>query len=458
MDWKTLLNSERPRTSSEIQTEHRIQFERDYDRTIFSTPVRRLQDKAQVFPLEPNDAVRTRLTHSLEVSTVSRGIARAVSMWLLEKKHINSDMDRQIEAIAATCGLIHDLGNPPFGHSGEDAIREWFKEKSKSDKELKKIFKNNIELGQDFLNFDGNAQTLRLVTKLQVLADFNGLNLTFGTLSAACKYIASSKTLNENKYHEYSKLGYFSSEKDIIDQIRDKTGIKNSRNPISFLVEASDDIVYSVVDIEDGIKKGILNWEKLKIELNTRILPEGKDSLDEAFKIAKRIIDSGGGVVENISDEIHASAFRTAYIAVLINAVVEEFKKQYDLIMAGDYHNELVKMCSASNLLQVCKDIGREIIYCSPETLELELMGRYVIKDLLNLFWEGAKCYNGNAIRTNTFEGKIIALMSDNYKLVFRNYLNLDIITYSQLQLVTDQVCGMTDTFSRDLHRKLTNG
>lgn len=457
MDWKTLLNSERPRTSSEIQTEHRIQFERDYDRTIFSTPVRRLQDKAQVFPLEPNDAVRTRLTHSLEVSTVSRGIAKAVSMWLLEKKHIEADMDRQIEAIAATCGLVHDLGNPPFGHSGEDAIRDWFKEKSESDKELQVFFKNNIELGKDFLHFDGNAQTLRLLTKLQVLADFNGLNLTFGTLSAACKYIASSETLKNNGYHEYSKLGYFSSEKDIIDRIRDKTGIKDSRNPISFLVEASDDIVYSVVDIEDGIKKGILSWEKLKSELKSRILVKDNELLEQALMVAQRIIDSGNNVVKNVSDEIYASAFRTAYITILVKAVVEEFKQQYDSIMAGDYHNELVKKCSASNLLKACKEIGREIIYCSPETLELELMGWHVITDLLNLFWEGAKHYKGDFIRTNTFEGKIIALMSDNYKMVFSNDKSLP-IQYRQLQLVIDHVCGMTDTFSRDLHRKLTNG
>jgi dGTPase len=454
MEWKTLLNSERPRSSSEIQSEHRIQFERDYDRTIFSTPVRRLQDKAQVFPLEPNDAVRTRLTHSLEVSTVSRGIARAVSIWLLEENHIEADMDRQIEAIAATCGLVHDLGNPPFGHSGEDAIREWFKEKSIG--ELKEFFSENADIGGDFLNFDGNAQTLRLLTKLQVLADFNGLNLTFGTLSAACKYVASFETLNWNDYHEYSKLGSFSSEKEIIARIRKKTGIGNCRNPISFLVEASDDIVYSVVDIEDGIKKGILNWAKLENELKTRILDKDKDPLNQALKMAQRIIDSGNNVVENVSDEIHASAFRTAYIAVLVNAVVEEFKQQYNSIMAGEYHEELVKKCSAMKLLQACKNIGREIIYCSSETLELELMGRHVIRDLLDLFWEGAKNYEGISLRTNTFEGKIVALMSQNYKLVF-DCADLN-IRYKQLQLVTDHVCGMTDTFSCDLHRKLTNG
>lgn len=458
MDWKILLNSERPRKSSSDQPEHRIQFERDFDRTIFSTPVRRLQDKAQVFPLEPNDAVRTRLTHSLEVSTVSRGLARAVSQWLQTENHIdpNSDMDRQIEAIAATCGLIHDLGNPPFGHSGEDAIREWFKEKSKNG-EITKIFEKKPELAKDFINFEGNAQTLRLVTSLQVLADFNGLNLTFGTLSASCKYIASSETLKKDGYHEYSKLGYYFSESKTFNQICEKTGTKGARNPISFLVEASDDIVYSVVDIEDGIKKGILTWEGLKKELCSRISEEDRCPLYTAFEITEKILESGESGDWPTSDEIYACAFRTAYISVLVQAVVETFKHNYDLIMAGELHEELVVISSASKLIKACKDIGREIIYCSSETLELELLGRSIINDMLDLFWKGARAYKGKKLKTNKFEGKIVSLMSENYKKVFIN--NADIyIPYRQLQLVTDQVCGMTDTYIRDLHRKLTNG
>src|SRR3954470_18587539 len=126
MEWQQLLNSERPRPTSSPGG-HRLQFERDLDRCVFSTPVKRLQDKAQVFPLEQHDAVRTRLTHSLEVSSVARGLATRSAKWLLERGEIAVGMDRSIEAIAATCGLIHDLGNPPFGHAGEDAIRAWFR-------------------------------------------------------------------------------------------------------------------------------------------------------------------------------------------------------------------------------------------------------------------------------------------------------------------------------------------
>jgi dGTPase len=127
MNWTKLLNADRRRQTTS-PGDHRIEFERDFDRSVFSTPVKRLQDKAQVFPLEPHDAVRTRLTHSLEVSSVARGLATRTAKWLLEAREISPGMDRSIEAIAATCGLIHDLGNPPFGHAGEDAIRSWFKQ------------------------------------------------------------------------------------------------------------------------------------------------------------------------------------------------------------------------------------------------------------------------------------------------------------------------------------------
>jgi dGTPase len=155
MNWTKLLNADRRRQTTS-PGDHRIQFERDFDRAVFSNPVKRLQDKAQVFPLEPHDAVRTRLTHSLEVSSVARGLATAAAKWLRARKHISGDMDRAIEAIAATCGLIHDLGNPPFGHAGEDAIRSWFK-RPERDKLLRVSLNGDEQQIQDFLKFEGKC-------------------------------------------------------------------------------------------------------------------------------------------------------------------------------------------------------------------------------------------------------------------------------------------------------------
>ena len=242
MKWSELLNADRRRQTT-CPEDPRIEFERDFDRSVFSTPVKRLQDKAQVFPLEAHDGVRTRLTHSLEVSSVARGLATRAARWMLEERKISEDMDRQIEAIAATCGLLHDLGNPPFGHAGEDAIRAWFRRPERQDC-LQRSLESEQQI-QDFLKFEGNAQSLRLVATLQILADYNGLNLTFGTLSALCKYVAKSDEADKKSTNRaLRKPGYFASEGHIVDEIREKTGTGDARHPICYLVEAADDIFY----------------------------------------------------------------------------------------------------------------------------------------------------------------------------------------------------------------------
>ena len=458
MEWNKLLNSERPRRSSNPDGEHRIQFERDFDRAIFSTPLKRLQDKAQVFPLEPHDAVRTRLTHSLEVSAVARGLGIAISQWLLEKKYIEPGMERSIEAIAATCGLIHDLGNPPFGHSGEDAIHYWFKNRF-GESGLRDILKDD-QLIQDFLKFDGNAQSLRLVSKLQILADFKGLNLTFGTLSASCKYVSPSHNSGDEKDHAKSKPGYFASENDLVKQVREKTGTGEARNPITFLVEAADDIVYSVADVEDAIKKGVLAWREVQDSL--------KDSLSEicvedSIAGMDRILKGEEGrIPEGLPDDVRASAFRTSVIGIMVKSTIKEFQGRYDLIMKGLYRSELVKDCTAWPLIEKLKGLGKARVYCTPSNLKLELMGRHVISDLMDVFWEGARELSVDDVpQTKTFPGKIGALLSNNYRRAFRHSMEtMQELPeqYHRLQLVTDYVCGMTDTFAKHLHAELMNG
>lgn len=428
MDWNVILNPERPRKSTSTG-DHREQFERDYDRAVFSSPVKRLQDKAQVFPLEPHDSVRTRLTHSLEVSSVARGLARKVCKdFLLPKGEIKDGQDRQIEAIAATCGLIHDLGNPPFGHSGEDAIQEWF-EKVITEPEWNKCLGQKEELARDFLQFEGNAQTLRIVAKLQVLADFHGLNLTYGTLSALCKYTASS--LEARAYekakgeldgiekthgggsrqfseaaakldHAKSKIGYFTSESNLVQEIREKTKTGDARNPITFLVEAADDIVYAVADIEDGVKKRILSWAEL-----SQFLQKGPEAAAATVRtILKRqeaiLVPSPNP--EDLPDDIRCAAFRTAAIGVLVEAAADTFRENYEEIMAGKFagkgKGELAGMGPTAPFVELLKLIGRTKIYCTHSNLKLELLGRKVIKDLLCMFWEGPE--NSNRIRPSS--------------------------------------------------------
>lgn len=492
MDWNAILNAERPRPSTSTG-DHREQFERDYDRAVFSSPVKRLQDKAQVFPLEPHDSVRTRLTHSLEVSSVARGLARKVCKdFLLPDREIKDGQDRQIEAIAATCGLIHDLGNPPFGHSGEDAIQEWF-EKYVTEARLKTYLGEKEELVRDFLQFEGNAQTLRIVAKLQVLADFHGLNLTYGTLSALCKYTASSlEALAYEKAkgeldgikethgagsrqfseaaakldHAKSKIGYFTSESTLVQTIREKTKTGDARNPITFLVEAADDIVYSVADIEDGVKKRILSWSEL-----SQLLQNGPAAATAAATVGmilerQKTILAPSPNPKDLPDDVRCAAFRTAAIGVLVEAAADTFKENYEEIMtgkfAGEGKGELAGMGPTAPFVELLKLIGRTKIYCTHSNLKLELLGRKVIKDLLCMFWEGAREFEPDKlIKPKKFPGKLQALLSDAYRKVFAHFAKerADLpIDYHRFQLVTDYVCGMTDSFAKRLHSELTNG
>jgi dGTPase len=472
MKWDKLLselrirdffNEPKPREKND-----RTEFERDYDRAIFSTPVRRMHDKAQVFPLEPNDSVRTRLIHSLEVSTVARDMARAISVWLEKDNKINEEQAKAIETIAATCGLIHDLGNPPFGHAGEDAIAEWFKKKNEK---FWAFIEGNEQLKNDFLLFEGNAQTIRLISKLQILSDFYGLNFTCGTMSAACKYIAGSDKINKN-CHEKKKVGFFASEEFIVNLVRNETGTEEAKNPIAYIVEAADDIVFSVVDLEDGVKKGVIEWERLENILK-EYSKNDTEMLDKCLEKAKKLVKKEPLVklVGKSYDEAMAQAFQVFAIGESVHAVIEAFKEKYKDIMKGNYHKELFEDSKAYSLIKACKKAGTDYIYCAKQNLTLEIMARRVIHDLMNIFWEGVS-EKETKLR---FAEEIYSLISENYRTVFEKGKNSPPTlskyhkvesqgkkelpeNYYCLRLVTDYICGMTDTFACTLHKRLTNG
>ena len=475
MEWEKLLSEKRIRELSEgkpanlSKPDERTQHGRDYDRAIFSTPVRRMQDKTQVFPLDPNDSVRTRLTHSLEVSNIARNMARSIGDWLLVEGEIKTNQQRDsIEMIATTCGLIHDLGNPPFGHAGEKAIQEWFDEKDKDEAFFKfcEHVGNAEQVKNDFLKFEGNAQTIRLISKLQILADFYGLNLTCATMSAACKYIASAIEICEQP-HEKSKLGYFTSEQHLMERIQEETGTKGTRNPITYIVEAADDIAYSVVDIEDGVKKGVISWDDLKVKLKKEFTKARKkysksdsEMLNLCFSKAGETLEKAKGTIPikgKAYDNTMAQAFRIPVIIQSAMAVEKAFKEKYKDIMNGDYHGELYEDSEAGALIEACKKVGQKYIYCSKETLKLELMGRRIIHDLMDVFWEGA--LKGHSDKKG-FAGKILDLTSRNYRVVYDKVIEEKELPaeYCSMQLMTDYICGMTDTFACTLHKRLTNG
>ncbi|WP_375755082.1 dGTP triphosphohydrolase [Corallococcus exercitus] len=480
LDWKALLcetrirEAEGGRGSSPLEDDGRSQFDRDYDRTVFSTPVRRLQDKTQVFPLEPNDAVRTRLTHSMEVSTLARGLARGAARWMLREHHLESVQQAlDIEAIAATCGLLHDLGNPPFGHAGEEAISSWFKKNFGEEGQglypgAEMASARGGQFRNDFLRFEGNAQTLRIVSRLQLLADSYGLNLTVGTLSAAMKYTAASDETSDTGPADKKKPGYFASEQAIVDRVRFLTGTGSARNPIAYLVEACDDMVYATVDIEDGVKKGIVSWQEVE-----DFLRAGDDSgmANTVLEKVHGYINGADTPLEGRSrDEALAQHFRTVVIGDAKREILAAFQRHYARLMRGEVleQGDLISASGASRLIEVCKKFGRERVYNAPETLRLETLGRRVIHGLMDIFWEGAReCpvpvdTAGRAWKkfNKSPEGKVYNLLSRNYRTAFESACKNSSLPplYHRFQLVTDYVCGMTDTFACDLHARLTHG
>lgn len=454
MNWNQLLCPERIRQTTKQKEEARSEIHRDYGRVVFSTPVRRLQDKAQVFPLETLDAVRTRLTHSLEVSSVARGVAQVVARELLRRGWLTSEEQvYDVETVAATCGLIHDIGNPPFGHAGETAIQEWFGGKNKGF--WKFDLTKNRRYEKDMKQFEGNAQTLRLLATLQILSDRTGLNLTFATLSAVLKYIASSAEVDKESVSR-KKIGFFSSEEWLVERVREKTGTGKARNPITFLVEASDDMVYSVVDIEDGIKKCVITWECVREILKANRSRFGEELFKDCVEKSEERIDQAQVSVRN-RDEAVSQYFRTRVIVRAQDAVRRAFAENYEAIMSGAYDKEILYDSEIGEFYAVLKEeINYKHVYNAKETLRLELLGRNVIRFLLDTFWEAEK-----SEKSRTFSQKIYNLLSQNYRWVFEHPIPQEghlPEEYRRLQLVTDYICGMTDSFALNLRRELQHG
>jgi len=451
-------------SSVRVSGESRSEFERDYGRTVYSTPFRRLRDKAQVFPLEPNDSLRTRLLHSLEVSSVAEDIAAQSAREVIHAEpHVTDDHVRDIPLIAATCGLIHDLGNPPFGHAGELAISTWFQKTFKNDdKFFSGLGAKHSSRVQDFFTFEGNAQAIRIVSNVELLVHEYGLNFTAGTLAAAGKYLAASSELGKNGWHEFKKTGFFTSESEIFEQVRSVTGTTGCRHPITYFVETADDIVYCSVDLEDSLRRRILVWDDVESKL--RSLTSDDPLVLRVIKAAKAhahpLVEYGRAYPDAL-----AQTFRVAAISELVVAARQTFQKRYDAIMNGEYHLELLMDpdSEARPFINACKAILRADVYRHADILRLEVRGRQVIHDLLDLFWEAVRDYEPTQqgrVSPSEYSGKLYLLLSENYRRRFEERISADRQNelYWKLRLITDQVSGMTDTYACRLHKDLMNG
>lgn len=443
--WSVLLSPQRLYTAQSARppADERSEFERDYDRLIFASPFRRLQDKAQVFPLEHNDFVRTRLTHSLEVSTLGRSLGRQVAARIAREKG-EALQPEEVGTIVATTCLAHDIGNPPFGHFGESVIQAWFRDFFAQHPEVAGRLTSAQQ--NDFLRYDGNAQGLRILTFLQSLGYDNGLNLTAATLASFMKYVVpSDRVQKEPKSH--SKIGYFQSEANKVQRVRALVGLGETRHPLVYLMEAADDIAYSVVDVEDAFKKRVLPSEAFVTALEEALLHAEQRWVVDKFK--KNLVDAKVSREERLSSAIQW--FRINAIGIMFQAVVEQFMGDYDAILDGSLEAELMERSRASQLHGLLKRMGRDHIYCAPEILKLEVFGDRVIRGLLERFVPA--CLSENR-KLNSLDGKLYALMSPSMRHLQERHTQLT--PYDRLQLALDHICGMTDTYAVMVYEQLT--
>jgi dGTPase len=447
--WEKLLAEERFRAPSvgKHSLDGRNVFENDYSRVIGSAPFRGLQDKAQVFPLEEFDFVRTRLTHSLEVSTFGRGLGFSIEKELIKANKLDAKRQGHLSSILSTVGLIHDIGNPPFGHFGEEVIQTFFK----------KFFKENAYLHlseeekADFEYFDGNVQGFRILRKLNLSRDQYSYNLTFPILSSVIKYPKSSTEGNQpkNANISFKKFGYFQSEKEDFNEINDTLGLNNNRHPLVFLLEAADDIAYSVSDIEDGCKKQIISKEYLQDILQTELKGTSCEKFINAFSKIDTEIPSDfpnklSIVIQN---------FRIQTQTFMLQEASKIFLDKHDDIIDGKFDKDLLLNSDAAPLRKAFKRLSYEN-FNHKSVLMRELAGERALNFLLDTFVRAILSTNYNDPKTK--EGKLFAIISQNHKYVFEKLNTYGNTQYNKLQLITDYLSGMTDTYALKLYHELS--
>ncbi|EWH11920.1 putative deoxyguanosinetriphosphate triphosphohydrolase [Catenovulum agarivorans DS-2] len=454
LNWEQLLNGQRRKDrhgtgSTVLSANGRVELERDYDRILFATPTRRMGDKTQVFPLERNDSVRNRLTHSHEVSSLARSIGIRLAFDFRTEifgDDSGKDIERCVPALLAAIGLAHDLGNPPFGHQGEKAIQNWFKRN-----EVKVFGEHNHTDSQDFLGFDGNAQTFRLVTRLQILNDTFGLNLTYATLASMLKYPVSNRQVQSLGW---KKAGYFQSEQAIVEDVWQQTGLSEGiRHPFTFVMEACDDIAYIVLDAEDIVKKDIASFSDIVDHLN-HMNPDDAltQSVLSAAKSKNKEFKNAGLSPKELND-VSMQMFRVYAISAMVKAILDSLVTDIKQIMLGQTpagytlldSSEAAQFCAAMRKFDYVHG------YRHKSVLELELRGNNYISNIMDMLWVGIS-HEG---QDNLFAQYAFQRISENYRRIYTESEMSD--NYRKAQLLADAVSGMTDSYLIYLHDELKN-
>jgi len=440
MNWEQLLSLKRfGDTKKRIrnqQDETRIGFEVDYDRIIFSDSFRSLQDKTQVIPLSKTDFVHTRLTHSLEVSVVGRSLGRIVGKQLLDKYPELEQLGYQANdfgAIVASACLAHDIGNPPFGHSGEKAIGEYFK----TGKGIH--FKNQLsdKEWQDLIDFEGNANGFKILTESREGVE-GGLRLSYATLGAFMKYPKESLPKKPTTHIADKKFGFFQSEKNLFNDVASDLGLtsrdsKNSsfsRHPLAFLVEAADDICYTIIDFEDGVNLGLIE-EEFALEYLINLV---RDTINtEKYYQLKTKQD-------------RLSYLRALAIGNLINEAANVFLENETAFLQGDYDISLLDKCKYEAQINDIIKISIDRIYRSKEVVEKEISGYKILADLLDVFILAVN--NSHDGKASNYDKLLLQLLPEKYDDLQHNL-------YQRILSVCSYIASMSDGAAILLHKKI---
>lgn len=476
MKWESLMSLkhlvQREDDPEEFDKYPISELERDYQSIIISSAFRRLQDKTQVFPLDKSDFVRTRLTHSLEVSTIARQLGLMVTKSnnsYLNNALSNVDVINDIPVVLSCAGLLHDIGNPPFGHFGEVVIGNWFKNAFKSDDFMyrgKKI--NDLltdQMKSDLINYEGNAQALRILTKTSNNDRGFEINLSYSVLNTLIKYPTDSLSFDKNdgdvKMH---KLGYFTSEQNIVEDICKETGTWFDgcyhRHPLVYLLEAADDIAYATADLEDAVKKGIISVNEFKKYFESKIDSVNKDHIKYVRKLFIDLEEKTKNILPNSEKEM--VAFQK-WIALekkwLMYVVVYSFSKNIDQIMKGNYKHDLFYNTNHQETLDILKSAMKEFVFDEKNILKLEISAKRTLETLLNDFVNAVIHYDvddENCILSKV-DRKLVLIISENYREDYERAKTDDEITnlYLRFLMVTDFICGMTDSYAKNLYQEL---
>ncbi|MDE7402896.1 MAG: dNTP triphosphohydrolase [Muribaculaceae bacterium] len=432
MEWNTLISDRRLGLEEyhENRRQTRSDFQRDYDRLIFSSPFRRLQNKTQVFPLPGSIFVHNRLTHSLEVSSVGRSLAHEVAIGL-EPRHKSPEVKAKLgdlrDIVAAAC-LCHDLGNPPFGHSGEKTISTYFSEGKGQD--LRPLMTERQ--WADLVNFEGNANSLRLLTHQFKGRRDGGMAMTYSTIATIVKYPFTSLHANEK-----GKFGFFESEEPIYRRVAEHLGIpelspgKFARHPLVYILEAADDICYQIMDIEDAHKLAILPTAHIKELFFNFFEPERRDKMQS--------------VLGRLSDPNEQIAYlRSNVVGALVNECAQIFIDNEESLLAGKFSDSLTSSLSPllGNAYSDCTRTAWNHIYSAPMVVDIELGGHKIITSLMETLVEAVMNPERN------YSSLILKIIPQQYDVCGAT-------PYERIQSVLDHVSGMTDVYALDLYRKL---